>query len=687
MQDAQLFIEILVEELPALPFLREFGNFAEKWEASLASKGITADGQFYFTPRRMIIFSPNFPLKTEDSLQEVYGPPVAIAFENGDKNAALKPAGQAFLTKNEIKREDLTYKLKDGKEVLFYSKQVAGIETSILLKEVLDCFLKSLHFGKPMRWGEVQSSFIRPIRNVMIYLDSSFIQFCGYGILGKPSTLLRKNDGYEWVEISSFCEYQEVMDSHGVLINQNERRAVILEQIATLEKKHDIAVELDAELLDEVVAITESPKVLLGSFDSKFLELPKEIIITSMKENQRYFAVYEDAKHEKLKNHFIVVSNAMCKDFSLVLSGNEKVLRARLEDAMFFYQNDLNKGLDVEGLKNIGFIDNAGSMLDKTEREIKIATFLLSYLNISGVDKEELIEAIRLSKADLLSEVVYEFSSLQGIMGYYYALKMGKPHAVALAIKEQYMGDGSVLPSSILGAIVALSYRLDNIFTLFANGKIPTGSKDPFALRRAANIVIRIALKFELDFRLDSLFASLCEVLGLDMEYAKRVEVFFNERLEGIFEVNASVIKAVLAGEACSLCEMAQKLEALDYAIKNEKQAYITTFKRVANILKDKPNNISKISQELLIEDAEKELFAAYEGIKNSFNLSDENSRIKDYKEYMQALSGLRVQLDCFFDSVLVNIEDEALKNNRIALVASIYQAFLKVGDMKEISI
>ncbi len=685
MQSAQLFVEILVEELPALSFLKEFRNFTHKWKEALSSKGIVADGQFYFTPRRIIIFCPNFPLKTEDSLQEIYGPPVDIAFENGDKNASLKPAAEAFLRKNQIAREDLDYAFKDNKEVLFYIKKSAGLYTNSLLPEVLQTFLNSLHFGKPMRWGEVQSSFIRPIRNVMIFLDSNFIQFCGYGIEGKPSTLLRNHSGYEWVSVSSFCEYQEIMDSHGVLINQNERKKVILDQIAALEGKFGIKVELDAELLDEVIAITETPKVLLGSFSSKFLELPKEIIITSMKENQRYFAVYEDAEHKKIKNHFIVVSNAICKDFSLILSGNEKVLRARLEDAMFFYQNDLKHGLDVDGLKNVGFIDNAGSMLDKTHREIKIANFLAANYLASEVNKQDLIEAIRLSKADLLSEVVYEFSNLQGVMGYYYALKMGKSQAVALAIKEQYMGDGSVLPSSILGAIAALSYRLDNIFTLFANGKIPTGSKDPFALRRAANIVIKIALKFELDFRLDSLFRSLCEILDMDMEYAKRVEVFFYERLEGIFEVNPSVIKAVLAGDSGSLCEMAQRIEVLNYAINNEKQAYITTFKRVANILKDKTNATLEISKELLVEDAEKDLFSAYENIKNSFNLA--NTSIKDYKAYMQALSGLRVKLDSFFDSVLVNIDNEVLKNNRIALIANIYQAFLKVGDMKEISI
>lgn len=689
MQNTQLFVEILTEELPALPFLKEFKNFEGKWNEALRNQRIEASVKFYYTPRRVVIFSPDFPPQTKEDIQEVYGPPIVIAFENGNPSGKMTQAGEAFLKKNQLERENLEFVQKDGKEVLFCTKKIAGIETEKLLPSIVNAFLHSLQFGKPMRWGDVSDSFIRPIRNVMIFLDSTFIQFCGYGIQSKPQTLLCRGSGYEWAEISSFCQYQEIMEQAGVVIHQEERRRVVLDQIAAIARESRIDVELDSELLDEVVAITEMPKALLGKFDAKFLDLPKEIIITSMKENQRYFAVYEDSTHQKLKNYFVVVSNTVCRDCSFILSGNEKVLRARLEDAMFFYQNDLAKGLCPDELRKIGFIDGAGNMWDKTQRESKIADFIArTYAKEANV--KDLLEAIWLSKADLLSDVVSEFSSLQGIMGDYYVLAMGRLKEVGLAIREQYMplGDNSELPSSLLGALVALSYRLDNILTLFANGKIPTGSKDPFALRRAASGVIKIALAFELDFKLNELLESLCGILGIEAVYAKRIQEFFYERLEGIFDVNASIIRAVLAGKQAGLCEIAKRIEALNEAIVSEKTDYVSTFKRVANILKDRKDNLEiEISKDLLKEDMERELWQAYEKIRTDPSLYTQEGRIKDYRAYMEALSGLRMQLDKFFDSVLVNVEDTKLKDNRIALISNIYCAFLQVADMKEISV
>ena len=673
-----MFIEILVEELPAIPFLKEFVYFEEKWQKALEKVGITAEATFYFTPRRIVLFDSKFPFQTQDSVLEIDGPPVSIAFVNGDKNLDLTPAGEAFLRKNSLQRSELRFKNKNGKEILSCSYKKSGVKTRDLINEVLNDFLSSLHFGKPMRWAEVKESFIRPIQNVMIFFDNDFISFRGYGIKGVAQTLVRSNQGYEKVDIRNFCHYQEVLGDNGIILNQNERRDKILSEIEQIKKDQGVFVEIDKELLDEVVAITENPKVILGSFEKKYLQLPKEIIITSMKENQRYFAVYQDNDLTQLHHHFIVVSNSIARDNELILKGNEKVLRARLEDAMFFYHNDLKNGLKTQELSQIGFVQGAGSMLDKTHREEKIARFLSGIFQLSEEKKEEIFTSVLLSKSDLLTEVVYEFSNLQGIMGYYYALQAGKSLNIALAIKEQYLplGENSELPSTLQSSIVALAYKLDNILTLFAFDKIPSGSRDPFGLRRAANGVLRILLNRNLTFHIDREIEKICEILGYQ-GIAKKVENFFLERLEAIFNVNSSLIKAVLNTGEREICKIGQKINALDVCLTRDKEACINTFKRVANILKE-AKEVTGILPQFIQEPAEVALYESY--------LKIEKMKIDNYVVYMEALVSLRPLLDDFFNQVLVFVDDERIKNNRIALIFRIYQAFLKIGDIKEIS-
>ena len=469
-----------------------------------------------------------------------------------------------------------------------------------------------------------------------------------------------------------FCK----LDKNGVILYQNERKKKILEEFKKIEEKNSIDIEIDSELLNEVIAITEYPTALLGSFDEEFLRLPSEVIITSMKEHQRYFPVF---KNGKLSNHFIVVSNAITDDYSLIVKGNEKVLKARLSDAIFFYDNDLRNGLDFEGLKDIVYMQGLGSIYDKELREKEIALYLC---DIYGLDEEELISrAVMLSKADLLSEMVYEFTELQGIMGYYYAKAMGEDKRVCLAIKEQYLpsGESSDLPSSIFSSIVALSYKLDNILALFEIGKIPTGNKDPFGLRRAANGIIKIVLEYNLPFDIDKVFNDLAKNYpNIDID---KVKEFFTERLYQFFNVNPSVIKAVLSSGEKDIVLIAQKVEALNKIVSSsEFKEVFTTFKRVSNIVKD-----VDIAQELSIDtslfekDAEKELFKAYTSVKDK--------EFSDYEIRLEELFALKPQIDNFFDNVMVNAEDEKLKTNRKNLVASIYKTFKEIADIKEITL
>ncbi|STP12656.1 glycyl-tRNA synthetase subunit beta [Helicobacter mustelae] len=682
---SELFIEIFVEELPALPFLREFKNFATKWQEALQRHSIPPiQTQFFYTPRRIVLFCEQFPIRTQEEKKEIFGPPVDVAFEKGDKNAPLTAAGEAFLKKNHLQIEQLCYAQKGGKEVLFSLQVQEGVSLTEILPQILKSFLQSLHFGKHMRWGNVTEDFIRPIRNIMIFLGEEFVPFVGYGIEARPQTKLHRDFGLDWQEVKNFADYCKKLNEGGVILDQEERRKKILSSITSLEKSQNIAVEVDGELLDEVVAITEYPQVILGHFEERFLELPKEVIITSMKENQRYFAVYQDKSLQHLKNHFVMVSNSTSKDEGIIVLGNQKVLRARLEDAMFFYHNDCKKGLSNAGLEKLLFIEGAGSMQDKVKREQKIAEFLIQRFDRQELSakKAQILECIELSKADLLSEMVYEFSNLQGVMGYYYALVMKKDPSIALGIKEQYLplGEHSALPSTPFSAIVALAHKFDNILVLFSVGKIPTGSKDPFALRRAANGILRIILQESFDFDLKQDLAKMLRILDLDLSQTQKIATFFIERMDGLLQQNRALLKSVLATNEENICRIFDKAHALGEIFTGdgiEQGELVATFKRVANILKSKIP-LSEISQELLIEEAEKTLY-------HDFLQVCEKNESGDYLIRLKNLCGLKGSLDDFFDKVMVNVENPALKQNRIQLIAHIYEEFLQIADIKEI--
>ena len=683
LSSADLFVEILLEELPAVPFLREFENFKTKWDKVLGDYELDCASEFFYTPRRLVILGCDFPLRTQDKEQEVFGPPVEIAFVNGDKSGALSNAGEAFLKKNNLGRGELGIALKDNREVLYAKSIQKGRASVEFVAEMVEKFLASLHFGKHMRWGSVKESFIRPIRNIMIFLGEEFVKSQAYGLDNAPKTLVHRDFGFEYHEVKGFAQYEELLKSHGVVLRQERRRNLVVAQVEAIAWESRLFVELDEELLSEVVAITESPRALLGSFDAKFLELPKEVIITSMKENQRYFALYQDSSHEKLAPHFIVVSNSTSPQDEVILAGNEKVLKARLEDAMFFYHNDLKRGLQTEGLEKLVFIEGAGSMADKVARERVLALALMEIFGKKSAEFEaKLLRAVELSKADLLSEMVYEFPNLQGLMGYYYARHQGEDESVAEAIKEQYLplGEDSALPSIVFSAILALAHKLDNIFTLFAIGKIPTGSKDPFALRRAASGVLRIiadrGFVFDLKEDLPRLFANV----GYGVEYPEQIRQFFLERLGGILGGNPSLLRSVLATGENDVSEIFLKTWALVGFFSTNRSELISTFKRVANILKDVENlGDLEINENLFECKEERELFEAHSKIVGR--------DFEDYEELLRALCALKTPLDAFFDSVMVNVENPALRQNRIALIAKIYEEFLQVADIKEISL
>jgi glycyl-tRNA synthetase beta chain len=552
---------------------------------------------------------------------------------------------------------------------------------------MIEKWIASMAFGKMMRWGERSDEFIRPVRWLQVRLGESSVPVELFGVESDTKTYVHRMVTYNAVEVPAIENYEKVLEEGAVMLEPKAREALILEQFDALEEAHGIVIERDGALLAEVVAITENPKALVGNFDEMFLELPPEVIITSMKEHQRYFPVFEKGK---ITNKFVVVSNAYTDNYSKVIAGNERVLKPRLADGLFFYRNDLKNGLSTEGLEKVQFIDGLGTLADKIKREKHIALRLLAlYMDRleaqtgkSAAELEKLMDrAVELAKADLMSEMVYEFTELQGLMGYYYAKALGEDPLVYNAIKEQYMpvGEGAELPSSLFSAIVAMSIKLDTLLGLFSVGKIPTGSKDPFALRRAVNGIVRIVTDNDVPFHINDMLELLKgEYAQFDTDLLK---AFIIERINKSLDANPSVIAAVMASGELNINEIAKKVAALNEIVgSDEFKEQFSTFKRVANISKDVDfEGDLSIDVSLFKEDAEVALYNAYEKVINS--------DYPDYKTKLEALFGLKRELDRYFDDVLVNAEEETLKRNRLHMIGSIYKTFRDIADIKEITV
>jgi glycyl-tRNA synthetase beta chain len=680
LSSATFLLEIGVEELPALPLLKILNKIEKSWGEILKEYRVECDYSFDYTPRRLSIRSDNFPLMQQDKIEELFGPPLSIAYKDGNPTQAAL----GFAKKCGVDIEKLSTTTKGKNEVLYYKKEQKGIQSSKLIEEMATKWLKGMEFGKMMRWGEHGEEFIRPIRWIVALLDNKIVDIELFNVKSSNSTRLHRMSEPAIKEVT-YESYEDILNSGNVILDAKRREEIVVEQIKEIENKSGIEVELDKDLLAEVVAITENPTALLGSFDEKFLELPPEVIITSMKEHQRYFGVF---KNGTLANNFVVVSNAVTDDFSKIISGNEKVLRPRLEDALFFYKNDLKRGLKTDGLELVQFIDGLGSLKDKIEREAKIAKMLYSLYKdrldsqYPNKDIEALLNrAVNLAKADLMSEMVYEFTELQGLMGYYYAKALGEDELVYNTIKEQYMptGDNAELPSNLFSTLVSIAIKLDTLYGLFSVGKIPTGSKDPFALRRAVNGVARMVVANDIDFDLDTIFAKLAPMYK---EFnTNLLKEFIFERIYKLAKVNPSVVTAVLSSGDSNLNTIFKKIDALNSIVEqsNSKELFVT-FKRVANISKDLDLSSNlEVNEALFEKEQERSLYQEFIDIKNS--------HFDSYKAKLDALFSLKDRLDSFFDNVLVNANDNAIKQNRQNLIGQIYKEFRDIADIKEVTV
>ncbi len=700
MHSDELLVEILVEELPAQALLNEYKEMPKKLHALFQKRTLKVGNiEIFYTPRRLCLLVKDFPLLTQETKEEFFGPLVKIACNHQDKTQGLNALGLGFYQKLGLKdRQHFQTAFKNNKEVLYHAKIHAKEPTKDLIMPIVLEFLEGLNFGKSMRWGNVEKSFIRPIHNICVLFNGenfNDIEVKEYGFKTKQATKAHRQEGFDFIQVDSPKAYFEVLEKNHVILDPKKREAKILQEIKELETKHNIIVEIDRDLLDEVVAITEYPSALLGEFDKAFLKLPSEIITTSMKENQRYFAAFNQKSQESptLHNGFIVVSNAINKDKQKIIAGNQKVLKARLSDAVFFYENDLKKPLDNAPLESVVFVQGLGTLKDKMEREAIIAEYLTQkYAPSLNMPLEKALElvsrAVRIAKADLLSEVVYEFSELQGIMGYYYALKQNENELVALSVKEQYLpaSENAPLPSSVFSAIVALSLKLDSLFSLFSVGKIPSGSKDPFALRRLSFGLLKIIAHYGLGFDLKADLKNLFEKVGVYQSFDLEVlEKFLLERFNNLIDCNPSIIRSVLNTNERDIVKIIQKVKALkrfldDPKNTQKKELLFSAFKRLANINKDRnPNESSEFSISLFKESQEHALFEAFNAIKTS--------AFESLDSKIEAYFGLHAPLEEYFKSVLVMDKDIEIQKNRKNFLWSVYQSFLEIGDIKEIAI
>ena len=668
-----LLVEIGVEELPAIPFLKELPNIEKKWAKVLEKNNLLCEFKFYYTPRRLVFWHREFKTKQDNKEIEFFGAPVKIAYKDGQPTGAVF----GFAKKCGVEVDELQTISQPKGEVLYYKKQVVGQSSKELLNDMINDFMASLNFGKSMRWGDRKDSFIRPIRNLCVVLGDELIDAKLYGIQSSKSSFAHRMVSYDKFSFEYAGDYFCKLDKNGVILYQDERRKIILDQMTKIQENSDLTIEIDEELLDEIVAITEYPTALLGTFDKEFLQLPSEVIIGSMKEHQRYFACFENGE---IINKFIVVSNAKTDDFTHIIAGNEKVLRPRLADGMFFYNNDLKTGLNNEGLKNITFANGLGSLYEKCQRETKIALYLADIFNIE--DKELLEKTVMLSKADLLTDMVYEFTDLQGLMGYYYAKVVGEDKLLYTALKEQYLpnSEGGELPTNTFSSIVAIANKFDTIMGLFSIGMVPSGSRDPFALRRASLGIVRICIEHKLNLDFHKLIENFSKIYS---NFDTKVVIkFFEDRLTQVFKIiNPSVIKAVIQSGESDILKLSQKIQALNpVVVSSDFKELSTTFKRVANIIKDIDTSTTlNIEEKLLQDEAEKDLYENFRRIiKETYTT---------YDEELEALLKLKSPLDKFFNDVFVNVEDEALKNNRKNLIGKVYQEFKTIADIKEITI
>jgi glycyl-tRNA synthetase beta chain len=675
------FVEIGTEELPPKALKTLATAFAENITEELAKQNLShADVSWYAAPRRLAVRVNQLALQQQDKVVEKRGPALAAAF---DADGKPTKAAAAWAASNGITAEQAERLETDKGAWLIHKALIKGESTASLLPAVISTALAKLPIAKPMRWGNSTAEFIRPVHTVTLLLGDEVVPAT---ILGKESG--RVSYGHRFhapalVEIKNADAYLSTLEQSYVIADFAKRKAIIAENVAAQAKALNGVALMDDALLEEVASLVEWPVVLVGSFEERFLQVPAEPLISTMKDNQKYFPLVDN--NGKLLNKFIFVANIESKDPSQIISGNEKVVRPRLSDAQFFFVTDAKTKLvdRLPALSTVLFQQKLGTLLEKSERIAKVAAFIAGKI---GADVQHAERAGLLSKTDLMTNMVGEFPEVQGVMGMHYARLDGEPEAVAVALNEQYKPRfaGDSLPSQLEACAVAIADKMDSLVGIFGIGQAPKGDKDPFALRRAAIGALRIMVEKQLPLDLLELIEFSKTTFGDKLtqdSVSDEVLDFMLGRFRAWYEgegFGVDVIQAVLARRPTNPADFDRRVKAVaEFRKLDAALALAAANKRVANILAKVTEAIPQsINSALLSEEAEQALYKAIVA-EQAYQAT-----VSSYAEGLSHLAAMRDVVDQFFDKVMVNADDAAVRLNRQALLQQLRELFLRVADI-----
>ena len=679
-----LLLEIGTEEVPAhvmpgiLSQLKE--NAAKTFEElRIEYKNIKTLG----TPRRSALLVEGLAEQQADLSKENRGPAVNIAF---DADGNTTKAAHGFARGQGVKPEELV--TKDG--YVYAMVHEKGGQTVDLLGDTLKGLVDGLNFPNNMHWADLDYKFIRPLRWLVALYGQDVIDFevanVKSGRTSRGHRFLSEGD----FEIANAEDYVEACRKASIIVDQNERCEMIRQQIAEVAAANGGQAEVNEDLLEEVLYLVEYPTALCGKFDEKYLALPAEAVITPMRDHQRYFPVLKDGQLLPL---FITIRNGGKEHLETVQHGNERVLRARLEDAQFFFDEDRKKTLEQHGekLKTVVFQDGLGTIYDKALRLEVLAGYIADAIGANEQDKKDAVRAAKLAKADLVTGMVTEFTELQGVMGREYALLDGETKAVAQAIDEHYMPRfaGDSQPASVAGRIVSLADKIDTIVGTFSRGLIPTGSQDPFALRRQALGIVNMLKEAQYHISLSQLVAKAMELLkiadvGQQAKLQNDVADFMKLRLKNVLAdagIRYDVVDAVFV-TVDDIYGVFLRAQAVNEAVKQDMEKTIQAFVRTGNIARKAEDVQAAVEAGLLAEQVEKDLYKAYE---DAASKVEKEIVAQDYAGAIATLSQLAAPIDSFFDGVMVMDKDEKIKNNRLGLLKLVDNLVCQVADFSKI--
>jgi len=681
-------IELGTEELPPKALKSLSQNMGDLISQGLKDSGLNPPSMEVFaTPRRLAVLFRGLSICQPDQSVEKRGPAVKAAFD-ADGNPSKAALG--FASSCGVAIDELCQRETDKGAWLYFEKTEPGLSLAELLPEILTSALARLPIPRRMRWGTGDAEFVRPLKWLVVMIGGQPVDCEVFGVRSSNCSYGHRFHAPGKIEINQAEEYEISLLSQGLVMASFEKRQAT---IRTLVEKNAARLggvaHIEADLLDEVTALVEYPVAITGDFDEVYLQVPQEVLVMTMQDNQKYFAVFDDK--QKLLPHFITISNVDSKKPEVIARGNERVIRPRFGDAEFFFQQDRKQALSSfrSRLDSVIFQEQLGSIGDKVERLSQLAE---SIAEKTGADRKLVKQAAQLCKNDLMTDMVGEFPKLQGVMGRYYAEHDKAPAVVSTAIEQHYWPKyaGHDLPQSGVGQSLALADRIDSLVGIFAIGQKPSGVKDPFALRRAALAVVRILIEKELDLDIYALCGEAADNLANKVSASEVVDDvvdYIFDRLKSYYQdqhIEFDIVEAVLAVKPAVLLDCDQRVKALKQFQSNDAApALAAANKRISNILrKQSLSETVKIDEDLLVEPAEKHLSEQISAVKGqAIALFDKG----DYLQGLEQLAQLRPAVDAFFDDVMVMVDDEAVKNNRLALLDQLLQCFRQVADFSRI--